>query len=309
MLTFVVIEKTQRNLRELSLKKNIMASETKGYNLTTLVNNFELSYDDIGEGEIPIIFLHGFPFDKTMWLGQLDFLQSGYRVISCDLRGFGASEDEKSYLSMDLFANDLIAFMNKLKIEKAILCGLSMGGYIALNACEMFPERFEALILCDTQCIADSPEVKTKRYETIEEIKANGPATFNEGFIKNVFHEDSISEKNEIVEAVRLVVYSNSRHIITAGLIALAERSETCSTLARSTTPTLIIVGREDKVTPLSQSESMHRSIKGSLLRIIDHAGHLSNLEQPFEFNKHLYDFLVTLKDSDVPLALEVEEY
>jgi pimeloyl-ACP methyl ester carboxylesterase len=244
-----------------------------------------------------------------MWQGQLNFLQSSYRVISCDLRGFGASQDEKSYLSMDLFADDLIAFMNKLKIEKAIVCGLSMGGYIALNAQKMFPERFEALILCDTQCIADSPDVKTKRYATIEDIKANGPDSFNEGFLKNVFHEDSISEKNELVEDVRLVVYSNSRHIITAGLIALAERSETCSTLGKIRTPTLIIVGREDKLTPLVQSESMHRSIKGSLLRIIDHAGHLSNLEQPFEFNKHLYDFLASLKTSRVELALEMSEY
>ncbi len=286
-----------------------MESHTKGYNLTTHVNNFELSYDDIGTGTIPVIFLHGYPFDKTMWQGQLDFLRSSYRVIACDIRGFGTSQDEESSFTIDLFADDLMAFMDKLKIEKAIICGLSMGGFIALNAQNRFPDRFEAMILCDTQCIADTPEAKAKRYMAIDEIESNGPAAFNEKFIKNVFHPDSLSKKKEIVEAVRHVVYSNSQHIIIAGLIALAERSETCSTLGKSTTPTLIICGREDKVTPLPQSESMHRSIKGSLLRIIEHAGHLSNLEQPFEFNKHLYDFLATLKASPVDLPLEVSTY
>jgi len=272
-----------------------METETKGYNLSIPVNNFHLSYDDVGEGFIPIIFLHGYPFDKTMWKGQLDFLKSSYRLIPCDIRGFGKSTDEKSPLSMDLFSEDLIQFMDKLNIDKAIICGLSMGGYIALNAMERFPERFEALILCDTQCIADTAEVKSKRYKTIDEIDENGTADFNEGFIKSVFHKDSITNKKELVEQLRSVVFSNSKHIITQGLVALAERSETCSTLNEITIPTLILCGREDEVTPLAQSELMNASITGSILHVIDNAGHVSNLEQPDEFNKHLLNFLTDL--------------
>ncbi len=290
------------------LRKHTMESHSNGYNLTTHVNDFDLSYDDIGAGDIPIIFLHGFPFDKKMWQGQIDFLKSTYRVLTCDIRGFGASTDESSTLTIDLFADDLIAFMNKLSIEKAIICGLSMGGFIALNAQKRFTDRFEALILCDTQCIADTPEVKAKRYTAIDEIKANGASGFNEGFIKNVFHKDSISQKKELVETVRRVVFSNSQHIITMGLTALAERSETCSTLGAIAMPTLIICGREDTVTPLAQSEFMHKNIEGSILRIIDHAGHVSNLEQPYAFNKHLFDFLTTLKDIDAAVALEEME-
>src|SRR5690606_2259848 len=122
-------------------------------------NNFNLSYDDVGEGELPVIFLHGFPFDKTMWREQIDFLKTSFRVIACDIRGFGSSKDEESRLSIDLFGEDLIAFMDKLAINKAIICGLSMGGFIALNVLNRFPDRFEAVILCDTQCIDDSPEV------------------------------------------------------------------------------------------------------------------------------------------------------
>ncbi|MES2654893.1 MAG: alpha/beta hydrolase [Bacteroidota bacterium] len=277
-----------------------METATKGYNLTIPVNNFQLSYNDIGEGSTPIIFMHGYPFDKTMWQPQLDFLKSSHRSISFDIRGFGKSTDEESHLSIDLFGEDLIALMDKLNIDKAIVCGLSMGGFIALNAQKRFPDRFAALILCDTQCIADTAEVKEKRNKIINEIAVDGVAPFNEGFIKNVFHKDSLSNKKELVEQLRSVVFANSPHIITMGQTALAERSETCSTLNEITIPTLIICGREDIVTPLAQSEMMHKDIKGSILHVIDNAGHVSNLEQPDEFNKHLLDFLTTLSGVDV---------
>ena len=98
------------------------------------------------------------------------------------------------------------------------------------------------------------------------------------------------------MEQLRTVVFANSKHIITEGLVALAERAETCTTLNRITIPTLIICGRQDEVTPLLQSEFMHATINGSILQIIDNAGHVSNLEHPDEFNKHLLDFLTRLK-------------
>ena len=276
-----------------------METKTKGYNLTIPVNNFQLSYDDVGEGNIPVIFLHGYPFDKTMWQLQLDFLKSSYRLIACDIRGFGKSTDEESPLGIDLFGEDLIMFMNKLSIDKAIVCGLSMGGYIALNALKRSPDRFAALVLCDTQCIADTIEVRKNRYKMIEAIEKDGVAEFNEGFIKKVFHKDSIADKKEVVGQLRNVVFANSKHIIRQGLVALAERAETCSALDGITIPALIVCGREDEVTPLVQSELMHAAIKGSVLRVIDNAGHVSNLEQPRAFNNHLLSFLTTLHGVD----------
>ncbi len=272
-----------------------METKTKGYNLLVSVNGFDLSYDDVGEGKIPIIFLHGFPFDKTMWELQLEFLKFKYRLIAVDIRGFGKSDEEESPLSIDLFGEDLIAFMDKMKIEKAIVCGLSMGGYIALDAQKRFPERFEALVLCDTQCIADTPEVKKNRLKTIDEIESNGVAGFNEGFLKKVFHKESLKSNKELVNQLRFVVFANSQHIITQGLKAIAERLETCSTLYRIKIPTMIICGKDDEVTPLAQSESMHSSIQGSILKVIENAGHVSNLEQPHEFAKHLSEFLAGL--------------
>ena len=272
-----------------------MESDNSYQNLLTEVNNFTISYNDVGEGKIPVIFLHGFPFDKSMWKGQLDSLNSSYRLIACDIRGFGKSTDEETPLSIDLFSEDLIAFLDKLNIKKAIVCGLSMGGFIALNAIKKFPERFEALILCDTQCIADTTEVKENRYKAIDQINRDGVSIFNEKFIKSVFHPNSLTNKTELVENLSTVVFTNSKEIIIAGITALAGRPETCSSLSTIGIPTLIICGREDSVTPLVQSEFMHEHIEGSNLKIIDNAGHVSNLEQPDEFNKYLRNFLNSL--------------
>jgi 3-oxoadipate enol-lactonase len=269
-----------------------MNTATKGYNLIVPANSISISYDDLGEGSVPIIFLHGFPFDKSMWKEQLEFFSSSHRVIAVDIRGFGKSTDEESSLSIDLFGNDLIHFMDALGFEKAIICGLSMGGYIALNSYGRFANRFEALILCDTQCINDSNEVTAKRLEAITKVEAGGPGEFNEDFVKKVFHPDSLTEKKELVEELKVVVSANSQHIIAEGLRVLSGRSETCSTLAKISVPTLIICGREDEVTPLAQSESMQEAIDGAELQVVEKAGHVSNLEQPEVFNGYLQDFL-----------------
>lgn len=269
-----------------------MKTAANGFNRTIDLKNVSISYDDLGEGPIPVIFLHGFPFDKSMWQNQLEYLQSSRRVIAVDLRGFGKSKDEETVLTIDLFTSDLIEFMDKLAIDKAIICGLSMGGYIALNSIHKYPERFQALILCDTQCIADTAEGKEKRYKTIDEIENAGLIEFYEGFIKNLFHKDSLINNKEMVEELRTVVFSNVQSSITRGLVAMAERTETCSSLNSIELPTLIICGREDVLTPLAQSEFMNGKIKNSTLKVIDKAGHVSNLEQPKEFNNYLSNFL-----------------
>ncbi|HLP54087.1 MAG TPA: alpha/beta hydrolase [Fluviicola sp.] len=276
-----------------------MDTIAKGSNLVAEIDGFQLAYDDFGEGEV-IIFLHGFPFCKAMWKDQLDFFKSRHRVIALDIRGFGRSKDEESTLSIDLFGDDLIAFMDKLSIQKAIICGLSMGGYIALNVLKKFPHRFEALVLCDTQCNADPQDVKEKRYRAIEDINANGSREFNEEFVTSVFHENTLRTNPELVETLRNWVFSNTDQIITMGLTALAGRMDTCSALNGITIPTLIICGLEDKVTPLAQSEIMHAAVKGSVLKVIDGAGHVSNLEQPEAFNKILADFITVLEDAKV---------
>jgi pimeloyl-ACP methyl ester carboxylesterase len=171
-----------------------------------------------------------------------------------------------------------------------------MGGYILLNALNRYPERFKALVLSDTQCIADSAEGKEKRYKTIEQIEKNGLTAFSEAFIKNVFCKDSLEEKKELVERIKNITLSTSVSTVTGTLAALAQRNETCTTLTDISVPVLIICGKEDVITPPAQSEFLHRNINNSTLQIIDKAGHLSNLEQPAEFNKHINDFISSLE-------------
>jgi 3-oxoadipate enol-lactonase len=139
----------------------------------------EIAYFDEGTGELTIIFVHGFPFNKSFWTPQLEFLSTRYRVIATDIAGFGNS-DEKTNQSISIFADDLILFINQLKIESTIFCGLSFGGYILLNAVVRYPTKFTGLILCDTQCIADSKDAVEKRIKTIEQIEANGIEDFVE---------------------------------------------------------------------------------------------------------------------------------
>lgn len=263
---------------------------------TIAVNGATIHFDDLGKGELPIIFIHGFPFNKSSWQPQMAFFQHTHRVIAYDIRGFGASTAGTEKASIQLFAYDLVKFMDGLNIEKAIVCGLSMGGYILLNAVQRFPDRFAALVLADTQCIADSEEARAKRQKSILDIEENGLQPFAEAFVKNVFSEKSLENKLDWVEKIQKIIVSTAVGTVTATLSALAGRAETCSLLSKIKVPTLIICGSEDKVTPVEQSEFLQKGIENSTLNIIEKAGHLSNLEQPAEFNKRLLAFISRLE-------------
>jgi len=267
-----------------------------GSNIKVAVDDITVSYNDEGKaGDPVIIFIHGFPFNKSMWDEQLKALNGNYRVIAYDVRGHGDSDSGTGDFSIYLFADDLLSLMDALKIDKAMLCGLSMGGYIALNAVEKYPDRFDALILSDTTCIADTPEAKEKRLKTIESIKKNGVEKFAEESIKNLFAPESLSTKKEEIAAVRDMIVNTSKKSLYKTLRAFYERKETCSKLSDINIPVLIMVGNEDKITPPEAAQMMHEKIEDSVLYIIEHAGHLSNIENPLEFNKQLEEFFSTV--------------
>ncbi len=267
-----------------------------GNNVEITVNDLTVSYNDEGENGAPvIIFIHGFPFNKSMWDKQLKALKENYRVIAYDVRGHGNSDAGKGDFSIELFANDLLTFMDALKIDKAMLCGLSMGGYIALNAVEKYPDRFDALILSDTTCVADTPEAKEKRLKVIESIKKSGVEKYAEESIKNLFAPESLSTKKEEIAAVREMIVNTSKQSLYKTLQAFYKRKETCSKLHDINVPVLIVVGKEDKITPPEAAQMMHEKIEDSILYIIEHAGHLSNIENPFDFNNQLEEFFSTV--------------
>ena len=263
-----------------------------GNNLKITIDNVTLCYHEEGPDEAPVvIFIHGFPFNKSMWDSQMDVLKEHYRVIAYDIRGHGNSDAGKEHFSIDLFVKDLIGMMDHLLIDRAVLCGLSLGGYIALTAIDKYPERFDALILSDTQCIADSPEMKGKRMKAIAGIQENGVATYVEESIKHLFAPASFTTNKSAVNAVRGMMEKTAAASLCSTLKALSERNETCDTLEKIAVPVLILVGKEDTVTPPAAAAFMHEKIQGSFLYTIEHAGHVANMENPSEFNKQLIQF------------------
>ena len=264
-----------------------------GTNIKITVNNITVSYTDEGpENAAVIIFIHGFPFSKEMWNKQIDELKGKFRVIAYDVRGHGNSWSGTDDFSIELFVKDLLSLMDTLEIEKTALCGLSMGGYIALNAIENHPHRFDSLILCDTSCSADSPEAKEKRMKAIEGIWENGIEKFADDSIKNFFASVSFIKKKDVIAGVREIMIGTTEKSVIRTLLALSNRKETCTTLWKIKVPVLILVGEEDKITPPEAAQFMHEEINGSVMSVIENAGHLSNLENPDQFNQQLKRFL-----------------
>ncbi|MBL7920129.1 MAG: alpha/beta hydrolase [Bacteroidia bacterium] len=262
---------------------------------TIKVNGITISYTDSGEGIYPVIFIHGFPFNKQAWKPQADFFKKSNRVITYDIRGFGESGTNDEKTSIALFADDLLKFMDALGIKKAILCGLSMGGYILLEAVTLYPDRFKGMILCDTQCVADTPEAKEKRLEIIQQIKENGLEDFAKTFLETAFCKESFNSKKKLIEKLNRDIIALPSKVVVDTLYALAQRPEKCTVLKDIVVPTLIICGKEDKITGIERSEFLFSNIDHSSLKIISDAGHVSNLEQPEEFNKCLGNFIKAL--------------
>jgi 3-oxoadipate enol-lactonase len=260
------------------------------------INGINLHYDYIGSPESsPIILIHGFPFSSEMWKGQIQMLQSykkNLRVITYDLRGHGQSDVGDGQFTIELLVNDLIALLDYLKITKTILCGFSMGGYVALRSIEREPDRFRALILCDTMSTADSNEAKIKRANSVELIKKEGIARYAEPFLKAVFAPQTFDTNPGIIEEMRRIILSSSPLGVCGALLAMAGRTDTSEALSKIAVPTLILVGEHDAVTPQTAAKSMHGRIPNSEIHLIRNAGHMSNLENSVMFDEYLNKFL-----------------
>jgi len=250
-------------------------------------------YDDKGpQNGIPIIFIHGFPFDSTTWQSQVNVVPERFRTITYDVRGHGQSEAGPIPYSLEFFVDDLFALIKKLELDQPILCGLSMGGYIALRAFERWPALFKALILCDTRSEGDTNEAKISRANGIKTIREQGTSKFAEDSVKNLFWEGNTNNRIAEIKNVRQMIEKTSPDVICATSMALAARTDTTEILSDIKVPVLIIVGEHDKITPPIAAESLHENIQDSELVVIKNAGHLSNIENPMEFNEALVGFL-----------------
>jgi 3-oxoadipate enol-lactonase len=244
---------------------------------------------------LPVIFIHGFPFSHRMWDAQVAALSSRYRTIAYDLRGLGDSSLGDGQYTIEGHVDDLLAVMDHFGIAKAVIAGLSMGGYITLRALERNPERFHAAILCDTRSEADSDEGKIMRARTMAAVKSRGSGWFAEDFVHKVFAAASFTHVPEAVEHIRTTIARTPPLAIAGTLLALAARTSTTGALPGVTVPTLIIVGEHDTTTPPDASRAMHAKIPGSELHIIPDAAHMSPLENPEEVNRVILAFLARI--------------
>lgn len=266
--------------------------------MTVIINGFEMAYTDAGRGT-PLLLVHGYPLNRQMWQPQIDELKSYARLLAPDLRGHGDSQVVPEPYSMDLFADDLAAFLDALHVEEPIvLCGLSMGGYIAFAFFRKCAHRLRALILVATRSIPDSPEARQGREAAALLARQRGIAVIAEGMAPRLLSPQTLKAKPELMERVRKIMLHNSLEGVLGDLAGLKERSDSTPTLAQINLPTLVIAGADDQLIPLEETEAMHRAIAQSQMIVIPDAGHLPNLEQPQIFNAAVRDFLIQLQSN-----------
>lgn len=255
------------------------------------INGLEV-YTFGNESNQPIIFVHGFPYDHTMWDKQIEFLKEDYYCVTYDIRGLGSSAVGDGQYTMESYVDDLFKIIAELELTKPALCGLSMGGYISLRAVERSQETFGSLILCDTRAEADSDEGKLIRASKIKQINEVGIEAFVDSFVPTCFAEDTIKNRSELFQSVLNRCKTNNLIGVKGALIAMLSRTDTTSYLSKINIPTIIIVGENDALTPPAVMKILHENIPNSEFVIIPEAGHMTPIEEPEAVNEAIRRFL-----------------
>jgi 3-oxoadipate enol-lactonase len=258
------------------------------------VRGIELAYTDAGRGPA-VLFLHGFPFDRSMWRGQVERLSADFRVIAPDLRGHGGTTATREPSTMEEMAEDVVALLDELNVPRAVVCGLSMGGYVALALYRAHPSRVRALVLADTRAKADAEEARRAREENAQRALAEGTGPIVDSMLPKLLAGRTREGEPGVVARVREMMSAITPEGAAAALRGMALRRDQTDILPSIDVPVLVLVGSEDAVTPPSEAEAMHALIKGSRLRVVEGAGHVSNVERPEEFDLALAEFLESL--------------
>jgi pimeloyl-ACP methyl ester carboxylesterase len=258
------------------------------------IAQLELAWDDEGQG-LPVVLLHAFPLNRTMWAAEREALKSRTRVITPDFRGAGESALVEGDSTMGVLAGDLGALLDELGLKRIVLGGLSMGGYASFAFLDRYADRVEALILADTRATPDTEEGRRARYEAAMLAEKEGSAAVAERLLPKLLGETTRKRKPAVVEQVRAMIGSTPPLGIARFQRGMAVRPDSTPLLARIRCPVLVLVGEEDVLTPPAEAEKMARAIPQACLEVIPQAGHLANLEQPELFTRLLEDFLVHL--------------
>lgn len=259
------------------------------------IDGIEIDYSDEGSG-LPVVFIHAFPMNQTMWDEQVAALRNRCRAIRLDLRGFGGSSVPAGPYSMERMASDVRGLMAHLDIDRAVLVGLSMGGYISLAFYKLYPDAVHALVLADTRASADTEEGRERRFQSAEKVEREGAASIARDMETVAFAPSTREQRPDIIKRARAMIEGNSPQGIAEAQRGMAERPDSTYVLIGIDRPTLILVGSEDSLTPVSEAEALRGGIRHSQFKIIEGAGHMSNLEQPERFNAALAEFIDSLK-------------
>ena len=258
--------------------------------MKSIINGISV-YSHGNSESVPILFVHGFPYENHMWDFQVNELQNYYYCITYDCRGLGASPAGSGQFTMESFVDDLKYIIDGLKINKPVLCGLSMGGYIALRAVERMEDYFSALILCDTKSEADNNEAKLRRAAGIKMINEEGIQKFVSGFIPTCFTENSIRNLPEYKATLERALTFDPVGI-KGCLLAMQGRTDTTAYLNKIKIPALVICGKEDKLSPPSAMKGLAEKISNSEFVVVPGAAHMTPLENPEFLNKVFFTFL-----------------
>lgn len=254
----------------------------------TIVQGYNLFYRDEGSGQ-PLLLIHAFPLNSAMWQHQLDFFSPSMRVIAPDLPGFGKSELGRRNVTLDEYADVLVALLEQLQIERAVVAGVSMGGYISFALLRRYPNWISALILADTKAQADSDEAKAKRAENAQIALEQGQDAIAERMLPTLLGPEA---PETLKDQVRGIIRTNGREGIAAALYAMAARPDSSNLLQDIVVPTAVIVGEHDALTPPEVARAMSNQIRNSRITVIPNAGHLANMEHPSSFNAALAEVL-----------------
>jgi len=263
--------------------------------MEALMNGIHLHYVQAGKGA-PLLLVHGYPLDHTLWQPQVDGLADANvaRVIAPDLRGFGQSDAPEGVYTMETHADDLRALLDVLQVERVVVCGLSMGGYIALAFWRKYADRVRGLILVDTRAGADAPAARQARLDMVEQVRQHGSAPAADAMLSRLLASSTHQSRPALVESVHAMMLRQPLVGIIGAQLGMAERPDSTALLSTITVPTLVVFGAEDIITPAeTEGRSLADAIPGAKLVIIPNAGHLSNLEQPEVFNAAVREFLL----------------
>lgn len=242
----------------------------KGLDLTPV----DLYYEEHGEG-IPVIFLHGFPFDHSIWEPLVPLLEHEVRLILPDLRGFGKSPVPEGAYTMRLLAEDVYLLMNRLKIDRAILVGHSMGGYVSLAFAQAYPGYLAGLGLVATQAAGDSPERRQARYKLAEAVTHKGAHVVASAMVK------SLTPKMDLLEEITEIIMRAHPTGIVGALKGMAERHDLTGILAEIHVPAVVISGTSDQLLPPGNISTLAQMLPLGWLEEIPGAGHMLMMEEP----------------------------